>query len=343
MEIKNIIVHEIKKEQNDENLEIILRPDENPIDELSNELIDSLSSLFGRTGLSFGEFGLQSGTKSRLQERLEELTESSDGVNNLSENFLELSKDATGYLAERLSTQSKGGYLLFYLFEYQDKIYLNIVLLRKTVGLTLDSELSLDQIERLDLDKLHMAGSINLDDWMSGNVSKYICFKKSSRARDVTDYFSTFIGVSEYQSTAKDTQNLIDAVVKYCRQNNFSAERVEETRQSALTYCNEKHQNEEPVILESFSAFIDGENPSAFLELAQGDEFGLTNEIFLEKRVLNKFVRIKIKKSSINLTFETGLLQTNDFNYNKEDRSLTVTINDLNDATVHEIEASLNE
>lgn len=240
-------------------------------------------------------------------------------------------------------TQGKGqgGYLLFYLYEYQDKQYLNVILLRKTVGLTLDSDLSLDQIERLDLDKLHMAGSINLDDWLEGEIAKYICFKKSSRASDVTDYFSSFIGVSEYQSTAKDTQNLIDAVIKYCEDNGYTPELVEQTRQRALTYCNEKFENEEPLIMEEFSAFLDGENPHSFLQLAQSQEFDLTNEIFLDKRVLRKFVRINIKQGSINLAFDTGLLLTDNVSYSREQRSLTITVNDLNDATAHAIEASL--
>lgn len=343
MNLKNVIVHEIIKEPGETNAEHNLRENENPVNELSNSLVESLASLFGKTGLSFGEFGLINGEMSSFQTKLEEVIGEEENTDKISDGFLALTRDATRYLTNIMgnSTQAKGGYLLFYLYEYQDSLYLNIILLRNTQGMTLSSDLSLSEIDRLDLDKLHMAGSIDIKSWLSGNKAKYICFKKSSQAVNVTQYFTNFIGVKEYETTAKDTTKLIKAVLRYCEEQNYLAEKVEAIRQVALTHCKEVFDNEEPLILEEFSKIIDPLNPEAFLELAQGEDFELTNEIFLDKRTLRKFVRIKIKQSSLNLAFDTSLLFTNDFSYDENNKWLTITVKNLNEQTIEEIETSM--
>jgi nucleoid-associated protein len=347
MEIINIVVHEIRKESDSREVEVNLREYENPVDNLSLELSDSLGELFKKTGLIFGAFD-EGSVEQPLARFVADLEENYDENERALDNFLDFSKRSTGYLAEMMrrssAVKAKGGYLLFYTYEDDDQVlHLNIVLLRKTQGLTLDAGLELGQIERLDLDKLHMGSSINLSQWSAGESDKYVCFKRGARASSVTDYFADFIGVSACTSTATDTQGLIDAVIGYCDHKGMSSVEKEETRQRALRYCKESLVTDGPLILEEFSAFIDGENPDDFLRLAQGEEFLLNNEIYLDNRTLRRFVRIDIKTNAYSLSFDTSLLHDDDFDYDPEEQSLVITLRDLSEQQIEEIEATLGE
>ena len=54
--IKNIIVHEVKKDDGESDFKLDPREEENPIDEHAEKLVKELTSLFRKTGLSTGKF-----------------------------------------------------------------------------------------------------------------------------------------------------------------------------------------------------------------------------------------------------------------------------------------------
>lgn len=80
-------------------------------------------------------------------------------------------------------------------------------------------DLSLDPVEGIDLDKLHMAARVNLSDWRANDPLKtrYISFRVGKSSGGVTDYFSDFIGCQEYTVAKEDTADLIDITIEFAK------------------------------------------------------------------------------------------------------------------------------
>ncbi|WP_346836723.1 nucleoid-associated protein [Microbulbifer sp. SAOS-129_SWC] len=323
MEILNIIVHEVRKETDDSDAQVIPRNAENPVNELTEELSTSLETLFYKTGLMNGGFEeVEEGAP--LPRFVEELQAHFD--NEAFPDFVTFTRKAAYFLAEELDRAggSKGGYLLFYHYRESGKSHLSVVLLRKTAGITLDDSLSLNQIERLDLDKLHMAALINLSDWLGGESEKYISFKKSGTAKDLTDYFSKFIGCSAYTHARLDTRHLISAVHDYCQESGMTASQIEATKQRALDYCNRCLEEGESLWIDKFSAFLDGENREKLLAIAQAEKYKLSNEINLDHRTLIRFRRVTITGDGLRLNFDSALLHQEKIVFDPDSGSLLI-------------------
>ena len=151
------------------------------------------------------------------------------------------------------------------------------MLLRKKNGLALSNDLTLDEIEQLDLDRLHMAARINLSAWLAGTSMKFIAFRIGQGAKDVTDYFSSFIGCEEYTRAKADTNNLVQVTKKYCSIHQFDDGKSESVRQFVFDRCIDWMNEGEPVLIDRISTLLDEsfnpDNSGQFLEIAQSDPF----------------------------------------------------------------------
>ncbi|WKD48981.1 nucleoid-associated protein [Microbulbifer spongiae] len=338
MEIVNIIVHEVRKEATDELSVVNPRKKENPVNELTKELSSSLETLFNKTGLMNGGFEeVEEGAPMpRFVEALQ-----ANFQNGQFSNFIDFTRNSAYYLADELENAvgSKGGYLLFYHYRLAGKAYLSVIMLRKTAGITLDASLSLSQIERLDLDKLHMAAQINLTDWIDKKSEKYISFKKSGSAKDLTEYFTNFIGCAAYTHARKDTRALIQAIHEYCQEVNMSASEIEATKQRALNYCSRQLDEGKPLWIDQFSAYLDGENPQRFLAITKKEEYQLSNELNLDAPSLIRLRRVSIIGDGMRLTFDSELLHREKIQFDENEGSLL--IRELSEAAKKEIKKNL--
>jgi len=202
--------------------------------------------------------------------------------------------------------------------------------LEKKHGLALN-DLTLDAIEQLDFDKLHMAARINLTAWKSGDSSKYIAFRFGRDAKGVTDYFSLFIGCEEYTRARSDTKNLVNVTIKYCEEHEFDNNLTETAKQFVYDFCLTSLENEQPVLLENISIALDAqyltqepEKWGSFLETAQNDPFCLNNEVPIEKSALKGLTRYRGFNSKMSLSFDSQLLN-NSVLYNESTDELTFT------------------
>tara|TARA_B100000700_G_scaffold161345_1_gene178666 strand:- start:29919 stop:30950 length:1032 start_codon:yes stop_codon:yes gene_type:complete len=328
MEIENIIVHEVRKEEGQSVATIHPRGEENSVDEHARKLSTQLSGLFRKTGLLTGRFLVPEGPDDP-QPHFVDLLEN-HFVSGSFNNFVSFSEAASREFKRKLdeSGTSRGGYLWFNHYKFNEEHFLSVVLLRKKSGLALSDELTLDQIEQLDLDKLHMAARINLTAWLSGTSSRFIAFRVGRGAKDVTEYFSRFIGCEEYTRAKIDTQNLVQVTKRYCALNDFTDEKTEVVKQFVFQRCSSWLDDSEPVLLDNISSLLDTSfnppNAGRFLEIAQGDPFNLSNEIPIEKRALRGLTRYYGKTKKLSLSFDSDLVNTTVF-YNEVDEEIRIT------------------
>lgn len=307
MSIINFIVHEVHEGTD----EPVFREEENVKDEKAEELSSQISKLFGETGLSIGGFTPpeeNEGIEPILQRRLEEYF-----INMRFTDFLKFTVESTKSFKKELdlSKSGKGGFLLFNHYSHKKESFLSIILLRNKSGMIISETLTLDKIESLDLDKLHMAARINLSKWLSGNYDKYISFKIGRSANDVRDYFSNFIGCREFKKIAVDTNNLVKATDKWCKKNSFDDETTNSVKNAVNDYCLGRLASEKPAELDQLSDLLDArydpEEKGLFLEVAQTD-YELNNEIPLDRNALRGLIRYSGRTKDFSISFNSDLL-----------------------------------
>jgi len=333
MEIKNIILHEVDRKQASDKSTYVglnLRPSENPINDNSKSLVNSLSQLFKRTGLSSGHF-VQPEDEGDEKPKLERLIEKYYKNGGISE-FRRFSEAVARYLKRVLdhTKTAKGGYLWINCYKQNDALFLSLVILRKKDALQIKN-LSLDKVEEIDLDKLHMAARINISQWELKNplFDRYIAFKVGKSTSEVTDYFQEFIGCSEAVRAKRDTDNLVKVTVDFCKKHNFDDKKTDIIKRDVSELCLRWHSEETPVFLDKISEILDNtfvekdKNKGKFLEIAQGDPYFLTNEIRIHKGALRKLRKYVGHSKKLNISFDSDLLGQTVI-YNPEEKSLMI-------------------
>ena len=327
MQILNAIVHEVKKEEDSAAVEVIFRHDENEIDSHAIDLSKQLTGLFKKTGLNSGGF-IQPEEDEQPPQFVNLLNIYLDQLSFT--DFVKFTQSATKEFQKQLfkATAAKGGYLWFNHYIHNDEHFLSVVLLRKKAGLALSENLTLDQIEQLDLDKLHMASRINLSRWIAGSSNRYISFRIGKNAKDVTGYFAKFIGCEEFTRAKIDTQNLVAVTKEYCQTNNFDDVASENIKQFVFDRCSEWLANDEAILLENISTALDAcfqpENKGTFLEISQNEPYSLNNEMSVEKASLRSLTRYNGKNKDLSISFSSDLLNVSVF-YDSKNKALKIT------------------
>jgi len=350
MEIKNIIIHEVDRKKASSEVSYIAletRKEENPVDEHSTNLVTTLSDLFKKTGLSSGHFHIPENDDEDRPE-LERLIEKYYQEPALTD-FQAFSESVARHLKDVLlkSRTGKGGYLWINFYKHGDSDFLSLVILRKKDALQIKN-LSLDKIEEIDLDKLHMAARINISQWKANNPLKdrYIAFKIGRTSSEVTGYFQEFIGCSETIKATKDTNNLVDVTKKYCVLHDFDEVKTENAKREVEEICLKWLGEGRSVYLNNISELLDNiyiddeEKKGAFLEIAQNEPYNLNNEISIDKGALRKLSRFKGSSKKLNISFDSDLLGKTVM-FNDEDRSLIIT--ELPEDLLHQLNQGLGD
>lgn len=173
-----------------------------------------------------------------------------------------------------------------------------------------------------------MAARINLNGWIAGRSNRYIAFRIGRGAREVTDYFSKFIGCEEYTRARADTQNLVKVTARYCAAHDLNDTQTEQIKKFVYDTCVDWLDQETPVLIENISSILDArldvEEESKFIEIAQSDPFFLSNEIPVEKSALRGLTRYSGKSANMSISFDSSLLNVSVF-YSTESTELRIT------------------
>ncbi len=341
MSVKNIIVHEVSKRKVGSAEVENFRKKENPINKHSKRLISELTKLFKNTGLSSGNFTLADDESDEVPHFVNLLNTFYDKEQCGFPDFVKFTRAASRHFEKKLSdsTSTKGGYLWFNHYIYGDEAFLTVVLLRKKEGLALSGKLSLDVIEQLDLEKLHMAVRINLSGWLDSDRYKYLVFKVGKSARDVTEYFSKFIGCEEYTAAKIDTKNLVKVANKYSEHHKLEAKQSADLNEFLWDQCTSWMADETPVYLDEVSKMFDArvqpKEEGVFLQIAQSEAFLLNNELTIDKGALGALKRFSGRGKGISISFEQRLLDET-ITYKKG----VLTITDLPKDLIAQLEKS---
>lgn len=200
MDIKSVVIHEIKKQETVTGAELFLTNSELDKDNVHvKAIISSLDESFSKKTIRRAKFA-EDGFKLAIPDFQ-------------SINLVTVSTD----LAQKLKIgiqnipAAKGGYLVFCTYR-TTRLFLSVFLVRNTSGKRLEpanaESWSIESIMYLDIDHFAMGVRINLDVLNSNSDDRYIHLVKGNT--DISDYFENWIGVDDTKQEAKDGNALYE-------------------------------------------------------------------------------------------------------------------------------------
>ncbi|UWZ97429.1 nucleoid-associated protein [Vibrio splendidus] len=323
MEILNVILHNVIKQENNTKVDLDDRKTENAINDSANLLSKGINEKFNSTGLNTGHFTIAENADDPVP-HFESLL-SKYFIDSKFDNFVTFSVAASRYLQKQLQNapKAKGGHIWFNHYVHQGEHFLSVVLLRQKAVMRID-ELELAQFDSVDLDKLHMAARINLTKWVDeeDKSERYISFKIGKEAKKVTDYFAKFIGCEEFTESRDDTRALVKCIKAYCEHHEFEDVKTELVKAAIYEQISEWSAESNSIRLDSLSTFLDtkylqdDDEKGWFLAVSQGELYSLNNEITPDKTELNRLKRYAGKNKDLSISFSSDLLNKSVF-YNK--------------------------
>lgn len=301
MELKNIVLHHIKREEN-----------QNPILNISDHLLDKNDEIVKEfVGKLVKSFGAKNPTYGEFHE-----DEIAYPFQNLvidyraDQNFLDFSKESMKLLEKEIQVPSaKGGYVVFTHYKNNGSEFLITIMLDKSEQFTInDQSLDIRKLKTLDIDKLARANRINFNKW-ENDEELYLSFIKGTR--DVSSYFQKFIGNTDLTSSKKNSQNLKDAISKFMRLENYNDDRKEKVNQEISDYLLRQFNQNEDVELSAVSAHINADTPEKFVNFIQNDEeIEVSGNYRLSRKAdFNIFHRAKLTGNGFKVEFEKNLIK----------------------------------
>lgn len=323
----NFIVHQIIR---DSNKYATLKPrgSENQLDDMTNEVGSNLLNLFSKTGLQTGSFGQDSG-KPKFEQSLMKHCVREDAFfkfTNFRQMTIDLARILEGKMNVGAGKNANPCYVVFYHHSVDSKSYLTVITLLETKGFTLRN-LSFKHIERLDMDKLHLAARIRLDDWEEKIEDRYISFR-IGRNSEMRDYFKEFVGCEEFTEAKIETKNLVDAI-KYCcnKVHVNDPDKVIATLELAEKFCKTNKDHDGKIDIISLGKHLFPNDDNLLLQVCQSDEYKLSERVSIDNNGLRALVRYRGQDKNMTISFDADLLSSKVVEY--DDKTGVLTFNKI--------------
>lgn len=315
--IHNFIVHQIIRDSS-RNAFLKARPKENKVDELTYTVAKNLLNLFNKTGLQTGAFHQELG-KPQFEQTLSKYCGFVDEKFIFS-NFRQMTVDLARILEGKMN---KGGgkvakplYVVFFYHTTNETSYLSVITLLETQGFTL-KDLSFSTVDRLDLDKLHLAARIRLNDWQDEMLKdRYISFRIGSNS-EMRDYFQEFIGCIEFTAARIETKSLVDAI-KHCCEALFPGDegKANQLQELASIFCKDNKDIDGKISLIALGKHLFPENDDYLLEIAQSDKYKLSERVSIDNKSLTGLTRFSGRTKKMSISFDADLMESKKVVYN---------------------------
>src|SRR5690554_1941992 len=135
--------------------------------------------------------------------------------------FVSYSQAAAKLLHQQLQHYGilEAGFLLVASYYERGQDFMLVAFLPSKESVTIAHDLSVDRSSQLDLGRVQLAATINLSEWQENPVgSSYISFIKGRVGRKVSDFFLDFLGCAEGVNAKKQSQQLVESVQRYVKQ-----------------------------------------------------------------------------------------------------------------------------
>lgn len=329
MEIHGIIVHKIEKDQRLQGQpipEAIISPRTEELDRESPLVIELTEYIWKayRKGKTFGSFN-EDAHNHPVQTWIGEYLHDPD-----SHPFVGLTLTIMGRLKIMLEDQnfSTGGHVLFLHVTENEKPWFMVVMIKDKKGFIFTDDLDLKDVVELNLDKLHQAVRVDIGSWQQVDEKAYLSFIKSG-AGDVPRYFLKTFGCTDSIPSKIATNAVLLAAEQVCV---AAGKDRTQTRVIKGAICDYMEQHLTGVSLAEIEAqldvHVDQEYWDMFTELANSDEYKISDNFEPNRQVIEANRRVKLSAPHWKLTVDKGALgrpgSDAEIIFDPDDNSLTI-------------------
>lgn len=303
MEILSVVVHQIDKEEGNNDAETTnLITSESYLDIENDQIIKIVKTLND----AFSKRTINRGTLSDVELGFRSTIDDFENINLLNVSTLL----CTNLYQQIFNLSSaKGGYLVFTLYQAFNNNYLGVFFVRKTTGSNLefqdpDNSWEVELVRYLDVKHFAMGVRINIDNLLNVPDSRHLQLVKGNT--EISDYFTNWIGVSNPTSENIDAENLFEVINHIDLDDDIDRDEV---KRQVYNYA--KTQTNRLINVRHLSDFL-FDDPNKIIDYCNEQNIELSHEFKLKGKHLNKFYRITAQANGI-------LIQANYDMFNGDD------------------------
>lgn len=297
MNIKNVVIHEIIKNDREISADIYLT------DELLNPAEPQLVDLISKLDKSFAEKTVRRAVFCQSGAFRTTIGDFSRIDLVLSSRILSQAlKDRIENIAA-----AKGGYLIF--CEYKTtRNFFSVFMVRNTRGSLLENDISggrhswvIREVEHVEPKNFAMGIRINLDILNNppnahDQKDRYLQFVPGST--DISEYFMNWVGVEKRINETKDGETLFDIIGKIALPPGIKNR--SELKKSVFDYGQAKQKLQQPINLGNLSTFL-FENEEVIKKYCEANQIDIDGEFHLKGAQLRKFYKVAVLAGGIKL------------------------------------------
>ncbi|MEC5399595.1 nucleoid-associated protein [Uliginosibacterium sp. H1] len=315
--ITALVIHRLDKEAHGE-AGITLREAPCAITPAAQRLVETLCLSYGnRLGKGYGKFESDEADFPLPVWLHQYLVERSLGFAELGCRMMEeLRKRAA---AESLAT---GGYVLIAHVQDRGSDCLFVAIVSETTGTAIANGLEITDSLHLDLEKLRVAGRIDLTSWQNG-AERYISFLKG-RA-EVAQYFKLFLGCNDVVIALKETQKLVQGLNQFADAHKLEGEARDQMMERAHLCLDELGEAGMPLALDDMVRRVWPDEPERLQRSLDREDMQLATGFVPDRRAIRPLVRFRAASPQWKLEFDRSSLRSGAVMYDRQNDRLILT------------------
>lgn len=318
MTIHSIIAHRLVKESGEKKAESVPRHDLLPVDRTLAKFVQEVRKTYSRrSNILHGEFD-QSEDEGRYSVMIDDhLDEKQD--------FVAFSHRAMDHLVSKIKGEifATGGYVIFCLFEDLAFKQLLCVILNDKAGFAFDAKLNLTSSIVLQLDKLQMAGQVNITNWKK-DLDRYVEFAGGSKA--IPDYFRNFMGSTGSGNRKQVNRNFVAALDTYLKATYEDDEARQDMRSRVFEYADTCRKQQKPIVLKTISGMVtpadQNEEEQTFFEIATVSH-NVDSMFMGHKDVIRQLRYYRFTSPQLTISLDRDLFASS-VRYDRQSNTLTI-------------------
>ena len=297
MELNHIIIHELKKQQNNNNADLELSLQPLSVDSKSINLVKQLNERYRKWNNTYAIFGSEAGNE--FPNDFKTYHDSGTG-----KEFLNFSTRTSGYLKSRIEgvTLAKGGYIVFADYKVDSRNYFGIFIIRNTDGVLfkwVKDSFEIDSQVHIDFEKMAMACRINKEMYISKS-ERYVSFINKNDS--LSDYFIKWICVEDKIDSSTDTKFLKSILTEINLKNFGDLKDLTQDEFLEKAYAVIKTFPDRNIDIKALSNQL-FQDEDVILDHAEANGIEINSIFKANKNVLRSFIKVNVKAQGISLTF----------------------------------------
>lgn len=324
LDIKNIVIHQLLKESGNRNVDPKEAKNLLQIGDKERIFLGNLDKSYHKKSSPI--YGIFAEENPKFRNFLVDYI-------NEEVSFFEFSKNVMTHYKKVLENTpaATGGYMI--LCEYTNTSTKNdlllVLMINNKEGFVVNQkDLTLDNIENLDLSKVDVACLINLTEW--NNIENenptdrktYLSFVKGMK--NVSYYFMEFIDVDNKNTSSESTNRLINAIDDFANSEKWERDYKIKQRNKVYAYCHDCIDHKKEILLSTISGIIDPDNPEKFQDFATDDEHKVSAIISGDKARMKFLKTISYSDDDFKIEFDTKLLVDKTIHFDSKTKKLTI-------------------